>query len=121
MTALTYNINNLKLELLNSNFVKETIHQINKDLNGLCLFKNIEAKGNSELILDYLIKEMCQIIQDLSELNNLKQFLYSVDLDEGINIEYSKGNINIKELAFQLIKRESYKVFLRNYYSKKLN
>lgn len=121
MTDLSFNINRIKLELKNSEFIEATISQINKDLNGIHQFNQINLSKKNEPILAILIDDMCQIIQVLLEMNKLQQFLYSVDLDESISSEYSFGNLTIKELSFQIIKRESYKVFLRNFYSKKID
>ena len=89
-------------------FVEKTRQQIEKDLSGLFLF-NPKPKRD---VLGSFELELKLILNQLSS-NQLKQFCYRVDLGE-ILVEDLLANSDEKaELAFQIIKREAQKVYLR--------
>ncbi|WP_066757364.1 hypothetical protein [Crocinitomix algicola] len=94
-------------------FRRDTVAQINKDLNETgSLFIEIDK---SDLVLDNLINELSIYIARLAASEKLSQFIYRVDLRED---DYKENLIsqNWTELAFLVIRREAQKVYMRNHF-----
>lgn len=89
-------------------FVEKTRQQIEKDLSGLFLFNPKPKKD----VLGSFELELKLILNQLSS-NQLKQFCYRVDLGETLVEELLANSDEKAELAFQIIKREAQKVYLR--------
>lgn len=89
-------------------FVEKTRQQIEKDLSGLFLFNPKPKKD----VLGSFELELKLILNQLSS-NQLKQFCYRVDLGETLVEDLLANSDEKAELAFQIIKREAQKVYLR--------
>ena len=89
-------------------FVEKTRQQIEKDLSGLFLFNpkpERDVLGSFELELKLILNQLSS--------NQLKQFCYRVDLGETLVEDLLANSDEKAELAFQIIKREAQKVYLR--------
>lgn len=100
--------NELKKAFDTVNFVEQTCAQINKDLTGLS-----ERIISTRHLNDHLADFMEQLIPIISEMKDLQQFIYKVDLPENIYIN-AVSQLNWHELSYQIIRREAQKVFLRD-------
>ncbi|MCC7453968.1 MAG: hypothetical protein IT222_07375 [Crocinitomix sp.] len=100
--------NELKKAFDTVNFVEQTCAQINKDLNGLS-----ERIVSTRQLNDPLADFIEQLIPIISEMKDLQQFIYKVDLPEKIYIN-AVSQLNWHELSYQIIRREAQKVFLRD-------
>lgn len=89
-------------------FVEKTREQIEKDLSGLFLFNPKPKKD----VLGSFELELKLILNQLSS-NQLKQFCYRMDLGEPLVEDLLANSDEKAELAFQIIKREAQKVYLR--------
>ncbi len=117
MSKNTPNILNLKLELDKSDFLLATCQQINKDLAGFGSKKiEIPTDFNSPP-LPFLSAQMCEIIHLLEQMNKIQQFIYLVDLKESIFKSFCAKTLHTEDLAYEIIKREAQKVYLRHYFS----
>jgi hypothetical protein len=89
-------------------FVEKTRQQIEKDLSGLFHFRpSVQSDP-----LTTFTNELLLILEQLSPAE-LQQFCYRIDLSEHLLQALHQNSIDKSELAFQIIKREAQKVFLR--------
>lgn len=93
-------------------FVEKTVAQINKDLNGLYHeIISVEHYENKS-VLEELISKIEVVLEDLSRQSQLQQFIYAVDLNEKLWLEFMRMQ-DFKGLSKQIIIREAQKVYLR--------
>jgi len=105
----------------NISFLEETCQQINKDLTG---FSTLKIKLTEELLnapLQELINQFIPVLNDLEASNHLQPFIYTVDLDEKKYISYRAEQQSMQKLAECIIERSAQKVYLRWYFSNRLN
>lgn len=93
-------------------FVQKTIHQINKDLNGLVEEEIKIIDIENENILAILVTNVEAILEYLSQNSQLQQFIYAVDLNEKSWLNFMQKQ-DFKGLSEQIIIREAQKVYLR--------
>ncbi|MFK8044226.1 MAG: hypothetical protein AB8B72_01930 [Crocinitomicaceae bacterium] len=116
-------LNNLYPEkaLENISFLEETCRQINKDLTGFSSLKVELTEQLLEAPLQELINQCKPILNDLEASNNLQPFIYKVDLSEKKYISYKVNHQSKQKFAESIIERCAQKVYLRWYFSNRLN
>lgn len=93
-------------------FIEKTCQQLNKDLTGLSNQRIIGTGLTPEFALEMLTTELEGILLTIDTHQLLAQFIYRVDLSEEL---YSSAlrHSDYNELAYQIIRREAQKVYLR--------
>ncbi|MFK8038449.1 MAG: hypothetical protein AB8B74_09180 [Crocinitomicaceae bacterium] len=109
-----------KEQLKNIDFLKETCHQINKDLNGLTTIQVQLTEQLLEYPFENLITQMIPIIVDLDNSGSIQTFIYRVDLPETKYLDFKIRNTDSHQFICQIIERSAQKVFLRWHFSNRL-
>ncbi|TNF45886.1 MAG: hypothetical protein EP305_12745 [Bacteroidetes bacterium] len=101
----------------NETFVLNTQRQISKDFAKFNLFfpENFESTPYSKLDIETMIK---QNVQDLIREGEtrLLQLMYTIDLPEKEFLHLTVQNDFLELLADKILRREAYKVFLRQHF-----
>jgi hypothetical protein len=109
-------LNELELnnQLLQQDFILKVSKQLEKDINRC----GYDFKFKENLTPTSIFKETEKIITEINNNspNDLLKLCYLIDLSEKIVGIYQlpTANIDSEGFAIQLVKREAYKVFLRN-------
>lgn len=100
-------LTNVSKKLVDTAFLKDTIHQIQKDFTAIGLNISLHSSDLNELELDLSI-----ILQSLSP-ENFMQLAYVVDIGENETIEWMHSGGKLSKYTHLIIQREALKVFLR--------
>lgn len=105
-------LTNVSKKLVETAFLKDTIHQIQKDFTAIGLNVSLHSSDLIELELHLL-----NILQNLSPVN-LMQLAYVVDISENKTREWMNSGGELSKYAHLIIHREALKVFLRKEFAR---
>lgn len=105
-------LTNVSKKLVETAFLKDTIHQIQKDFTAIGINVSLCSSNLNDLELDLRI-----ILQSISP-ENFMQLAYVVDIGENKTREWMYNGGDLSIYTHLIIQREALKVFLRKEFAR---